>query len=80
MPRSNLAPRRVTSPLRCHQCGSEAITVSESAQYRRTEGRRRLHADCRCRACKHAWWSRHPVALQRSREADALASAGPVTR
>lgn len=57
--------------------GEASLTVDGAQQMLRVEGRRRLHAHVRC-TCGHEWWSRHPRALELSREADAMALAGGV--
>jgi hypothetical protein len=56
------------------------IAVSGSAQKRsswdndRQARVQKLHADVRCTVCRHQWWSRHPDALRRSKEADRIAN------
>ena len=56
--------------IRCAKCGGESVEVSESQQMRTVAGRKRLHADVRCRLCKHQWWSRAKSAIYWSRKAD----------
>lgn len=66
------------APFSCRRCGAGAAKqdVSDKTQMLSVYGKKRLHAGVRCTACKHERWSRHPEALRRSREADALARAG----
>lgn len=73
-----MAPKRkkAARPLRCAKCGSTSIVVSGAQQMLKVAGKKREHADVRCGNCGNEWWSRNPIALRLSREADAAHTGG----
>ena len=56
----------------CRKCKAEGaqLDVAGAGNTRKVDGRKRNVQHVRCTSCGHEWWSRHPMALQRGREAD----------
>lgn len=88
MARHNLAPRQVTTAVRCHSCLKDArfkadavnVTATGATQMLMVEGRKRRHSEILC-SHGHKWWSRHPDAakLDRAKDYEQQAETGRVS-
>jgi len=69
-------PKSTIAPLCCRRCDREGQTytlrVERGQHRRRRDGRRRLSVNVTC-TNGHEWFSVHPQAIKRSREADLAA-------
>lgn len=68
-------PKPPTRPLRCAKCGGTDLSIAGAGNMRtvRKQKRRATHVRCRKLSCQHEWYSVHPEALRRGREADRAA-------